>query len=245
VRSRSSTPVASVHPYRKDAIAELERCAARGAKLIKWLPAAMGMDPADPACDAFYDRMRELGVALLTHAGKEMAVDAEEAQRLGNPLRLRRPLDRGVKVIVAHCATLGEDEDLDDPARPHVPSFDLFLRMMDEPRHRGLLFGEISAVTQINRGLEAIETLLAREDLHSRLVNGSDYPIPAINCLIWTGRFASNGFMTEEEVGLLDEIYGVNPILFDFALKRCLRHPKTGARFPAALFQAHPLLPVE
>src|SRR5262245_21691963 len=29
---------ASVHPYRKDAVAELERCVARGAVLLKWLP---------------------------------------------------------------------------------------------------------------------------------------------------------------------------------------------------------------
>ena len=29
--------------------------------------------------------------------------------------------------------------------------FDLFLRLMDEPKYVGLLFGEISAITQFNR----------------------------------------------------------------------------------------------
>src|SRR5438128_2637859 len=37
---------ASVHPYRKDAVPELERCIANGAALIKWLPITQGMDPA-------------------------------------------------------------------------------------------------------------------------------------------------------------------------------------------------------
>lgn len=237
-------PVASIHPYRTDAIAELERCAGRGARMIKWIPAAMGIDPADPRCDPFYDRMRELGVALLTHAGREEAIDAEAAQRLGNPLRLRRPLERGVKVVVAHCASLGEDEDLDDPARPHAESFDLFLRMMGEERHRGLLFGELSAISDVLRDERPFRVLLERADLHGRLVNGSDYPIPAVNVLVWTGDFADWGFITEEEEELLDEIYGVNPLLFDFALKRALKHPRTGARFPPSVFVAHPELPL-
>jgi hypothetical protein len=31
----------------------------------------------------------------------------------GNPLRLRRPLEQGVRVLVAHCASLGSGLDLD------------------------------------------------------------------------------------------------------------------------------------
>jgi mannonate dehydratase len=50
-------PAGSVHPYRRDAIGELERLAARGIRVIKWLPNVQGMDPADPACDGFYDAM--------------------------------------------------------------------------------------------------------------------------------------------------------------------------------------------
>ena len=39
-------PVISVNPYRPDALAELERGARRGARMVKWLPNAMGIDPA-------------------------------------------------------------------------------------------------------------------------------------------------------------------------------------------------------
>ncbi len=107
-------PNISVHPYRPDALQELEKWAGRGARIVKWLPNAMGIDPSDPRCDPFYEKMRELNLILLSHGGEEKAVQAKEDQKLGNPLLLRRALDHGVKVIVAHCAGLGENEDLDD-----------------------------------------------------------------------------------------------------------------------------------
>lgn len=235
-------PVMSIHPYRPDAIAELERWAARGGRMLKWLPNAMGIDPADARLDLFYDRLRELGVVLLTHAGEEKAVEAEEDQELGNPLRLRRALDRGVRVVVAHCASLGEGEDLDDPARPTVTNLELFLRLLDEPRYEGLLFGDISALTQANRVGKPLTTILDRRDLHARLVNGSDYPLPAINVVIRTGKLASAGYLTSEEAEQLNEIYDFNPLLFDFVLKRTVRSPGTGARFDVAVFHEHPKL---
>jgi predicted TIM-barrel fold metal-dependent hydrolase len=227
----------SVHPYRTDALEALERYARRGARFVKWLPNAMGIDPSSPRCDAFYRRMKELGLTLISHAGDEQAVDAEEDQKLGNPLLLRRALDAGVRVIVAHCASLGTDEDLDDPARPEVPAFDLFLRLMDTRKYDGLVFGEISATTQANRAGRPLETLLDRPDLHPRLVNGSDYPLPAINALVRTGKLESLGFITAEERALLNEIYDYNPLLFDYVTKRTVRSPRTGARFAPVVFE--------
>lgn len=235
----------SVHPYRADAVAELERCAARGVRIVKWLPNAMGIDPASQRCAAFYDRMRELDMILLSHGGEEKAVEAEEDQRLGNPLRLRAALERGVKVIVAHCAGLGTDEDLDDPARARRPSWELFLRMMDDPRWDGLLFGDISAATQANRTPEPLATLIRREDLHARLVNGSDYPLPSVNVVISTRKFVSLGMITADERTALNEIYDVNPLLFDYVLKRTLRvrdEDGTEHRFAPSVFEEHPAL---
>jgi uncharacterized protein len=234
-------PAMSVHPYRPDALAELEKWAARGMRVLKWLPNAMGIDPADPALDPFYDRMKQLSVTLLTHAGEEKAVEAEEDQVLGNPLKLRRPLERGVSVVVAHCASLGENEDLDDPARPLVANFELFMRLMGEARWQGQLFGEISAMTQANRLGDATTTVLERADLHPRLVNGSDYPLPAINVVIRMSPLVDGGWLTEAEAEALAEVYDYNPLLFDFVLKRTLHAPITGARFAPEVFYAKPL----
>lgn len=232
-------PNISVNPYRPDAIAELEKWARRGARIVKWLPNAMGIDPSDPKCDPFYEKMKELDLILLSHGGEEKAVEAEADQKLGNPLLLRRALDHGVKGIVAHCAGLGSNEDLDSKDRKVVDNFELFLRLMDEKRYEGLVFGEISAMTQFNRSGKPLRTLLAREDLHERIVNGSDYPLPAVNLLIRTRPLVKQGYISAEEAESLKEIYDYNPLLFDFVLKRTLKLPGGSKRFPAAVFMVN------
>ena len=237
-------PNISVNPYRPDAIAELEKWAPRGARVVTWLPNAMGIDPSDSRCDAFYQKMKELDLILLSHGGEEKAVEAEEDQKLGNPLLLRRALDHGVKVIIAHCAGLGTNEDLDSKDREERHNFDLFLRLMDEKRYEGLVFGEISAMTQFNRVGKPLQTILEREDLHERLVNGSDYPLPAVNILIRTRPLVKQGYLTGDEGGCLKEIYDYNPLLFDFVLKRTLKHPQTRKPLPASVFMVNSSLSV-
>jgi predicted TIM-barrel fold metal-dependent hydrolase len=238
-------PACSIHPYRPDALAELERCAARGVRIVKWLPNSMGIDPADARCVPFYERMRDLDMLLLTHAGDEAAIEAEDNQYLGNPLRLRAALSAGVKVIATHFAGYGEGEDLDDPARPMVAAWRLLLRMMEDPRWHGLLFADISAATQANRTPEPLATLLMRFDLHARLVNGSDYPLPAVNILIRTRELESLGLISKAERRALNEIYDFNPLVFDFVLKRTLRVlDKDGRehRFAPSVFEENPAL---
>lgn len=235
----------SIHPYDPDAIARLERCAARGVRIVKWLPNAMGIDPADARAGPFYKRMRELDMILLSHVGREGAVDAGDGQHLGHPLRLEWPLAAGVKVIAAHFAGHGEEEYPDHETRRRTPSWQILLRMMEMPHWNGLLFADISAVTQANRTPEPLATLLRRQDLHARLVNGSDYPLPAVNVLIRTSSLVAQGFITEAERRALNEIYELNPLVFDYVLKRTVRARDPDGReyrFSPAVFQEHPAL---
>ncbi|MEZ6184988.1 MAG: amidohydrolase family protein [Planctomycetota bacterium] len=234
----------SVHPYREDALEALDRWVDAGARCVKWLPNAMGIDPLDPRCLPFYERLAARGIPLLTHAGEEQAVHAEEAQALGNPLRLRAALDQGATVILAHCASLGTNEDLDqepaaDGTRPRVSGFDLFRRLMAEEREEGRLYADVSATTQFNRVDPVLAEILADEALHPYLVNGSDYPLPAIDLLVRTGQIQGLGLLDEAEVPLLEELFVKNPILFDFVLKRRVRvvTPDGERRFPANVFE--------
>jgi len=226
-RHEVALPVVSIHPYRSDAVERLERCVEAGAVAVKWLPNSMGIDPAAPRCDPFYDVLAARGVPLITHAGYESAVHSGGAQHLGNPLRLRRPLDRGVRVVIAHCASAGVSQDLDAGSGgqggrggPEVESFDLFLRLMGESRHEGRLFGEISALTLFNRCGRPLREMLSAPELHPRLVNGSDYPLPAVDPLISTRLLVHRGYLPAEERPLLEEIFEANPLLFDYVLKR-------------------------
>ena len=235
-------PMVSVHPYRADAVAELHRCADRGARYVKWLPNAQGMDASDPRTDAYYDALVERSMVLLTHVGEEKAVEAGEDQALGNPLLFRRPLDRGVTVIMAHAASLGGNADLDNPGR-RAANFELFMRLFGDPRYAGRLFADISAITQFNRIPGPVVELLARPDLHHRLVNGTDYPLAAMNVMVHLRPLIRAGLLAPADGPPLREIFRYNPLVFDLALKRRLRHPASGTRFPASLFEAHPDLP--
>lgn len=227
--------IASIHPYRDDAVDALKAAARNGARAVKWLPPAQGMDPDSPLCDPFYAAAADLDMPLLVHAGAERAVHGGNTADFGNPLRLRRPLEHGVRIVVAHCASLGQSPDLDvGPTGPSVDSFDLFARMMQEPRYEGLLFGDISAITQVNRVGPALDTAVMREDWHPRLLNGSDYPLPGVLPLFSLKQMVRREYITQTQAEVLSAIRYYNPLLFDFVLKRTLR--VDGKAFGAAPF---------
>src|SRR6185312_14728454 len=65
---------ASVHPYRKDAVAEIERCVADGAVLLKWLPIVQDFDPSDERCFPVYEALAHYKLPLLCHTGGERSL---------------------------------------------------------------------------------------------------------------------------------------------------------------------------
>jgi len=229
---------ASVHPYRQDALTELERVNRLGARAIKWIPAAQGIDPASPNCDRFYETLARLDLPLISHAGEERALPGDDT--LGSPLRLRRALEHKVRVVVAHCASMGSNRDLDrGETGPWVDNFTLFEHMMDEPAHVGRLFGDISALTQTARAGAPLQRVLERAgeggDWAGRLLNGSDYPLPAIMPLYSPRQLAETGYLEAAMVEPLTAIRRHHPLLFDFVLKRHLR--LAGKRLAPAIFE--------
>ncbi|MBB3194938.1 amidohydrolase family protein [Roseateles terrae] len=215
--------VASIHPSRPDARARLEAALQGGALAVKWLPSAMNIDLRSPQLTPFYDRLAAARIPLIVHVGEEHAVPGAGQQGLGNPLHLRTPLRHGVRVIAAHCASLGDALDLDLPRPRQVPAFDLFARLMDEPAWRGLLLGDVSAVFQFNRRQEVWHTLLRRQDWHPRLLHGSDYPLPGVMPLVRLPRLVKAGLLDPADVPPLEALRRQHPLLFDLALKRKVR----------------------
>ncbi len=214
----------SIHPYRRDCVEALEQASKDGARAVKWLPSSMGIDPASPLCDRFYEAAARLGIPIVSHAGLERAVLGTDVQEYGNPLRLRRALDAGVRVVVAHCASMGQDRDLDKGENgPMVDSFELFSRLMGLPQYERRLFGDISAMTQVNRAGPALAQVIEREEWHPRLLNGSDYPLPGVMPIFSLDYLVSLGLVQEAAKPIFREVREYNPLLFDFILKRHLR----------------------
>jgi len=215
--------VASVHPHREDALVRLDRAIAGGALAMKWLPSSMAIDLRDPRLRPFYDRLAAARLPLIVHCGEEHAVPGAGRQDLGNPLLLREPLRHGVRVIAAHCASLGMAMDFDLPRPRPVQAFELFARLMDEPAWRGQLLGDVSAMFQFNRRPEVWRTVLRRQDWHDRLLHGSDYPLPGVLPLVRLPQLVRAGVLDEAHVAPLGALREHHPLMFDLALKRLAR----------------------
>ena len=155
---------ASINPHRPDALERLQWARDNGALLVKWLPSVQFIDPADPALEPFYRKMVALNLPLLTHAGQERSFTHAQDE-LADPVRLQLPLSLGVKLIVAHVASTGENEGQED--------IDRLIRMLDDYPN---LYTDISSMTQVNK-LGYLRQAITEERLEGRLLYGSDFPL--------------------------------------------------------------------
>jgi predicted TIM-barrel fold metal-dependent hydrolase len=158
---------ASVHPYRKDAVEEIERCVKAGAVLMKWLPIVQDFDPSDAACIPFYEALAHHRLPLLSHTGGERALPNLN-KRVADPALLKPALDRGVTVIMAHCGSRSAPFETDYTAT--------FVRMAKEYEH---CYGDTSALNVPSRWY-AYDAVLKDEVVRNKLIHGSDWPIISI-----------------------------------------------------------------
>lgn len=155
---------ASVHPSRSDALAELEWSKANDAVFVKWLPNIQGIDPSDDQHTAYYEKLVELDLPLLTHVGDEDSFSKTD-NSLGDPHLLKLALGLGVRVIAAHVASSGKSQGQCNVER-------LLEMMADYPN----LVADLSTLTQFNRR-KHLRAVLNDERLDGRLMYGTDYPL--------------------------------------------------------------------
>ncbi len=157
----------SIHPARPDALEELERCLAAGAVALKLLPNCHNVDCNDPRYRRFWERVAEARLPLLAHTGGEHTVEVI-AHSHADPRVLTQPLECGVTIIAAHCAT---KSGLTDPEY-----FDVFAAMLAKFPN---LYGDTSAWNVPLRGRHARRCIGPEAGLlGERLLHGSDFPVP-------------------------------------------------------------------
>jgi len=206
----------SIHPARHDALDELDRCLAGGAVLMKCLPNCQNIDPSDRRYGQFWKRMAAAGLPLLAHTGGEHTVPIVNAA-FADPKLLRFPLECGVTVIAAHCATGSGVFDPD--------YFDDWVAMLREFPN---LYGDISAMVSLNRCGHLRDCL--REEIAPRILHGSDFPVPVLGHRLWL-----QGWLKRRVFRRCQQIR--NPLERDWQFKCALGFSDEIATRPAGLLR--------
>ena len=195
----------SIHPARRDAHDELERCLAAGAVMLKCLPNCQNIDWNNPRYTRFLERMAEGGLILLAHTGSERTLPVLDA-KLARPRVLTRALEIGVTCIAAHSGT---GMMLLDP-----DYFDEFVTMT---RRFPRLYGDNSALACFNFRARpgALRRMTQDAELAARILHGSDVPVPVTGSLLW-----ALGALSWSDWRLTSVI--ANPLERDAQIKRAL-----------------------
>lgn len=205
----------SIHPARPDALDELERCIAGGARVLKLLPNCHDVDCRLAKFGPFWERMAKARMIFLAHTGGELALPVVDAA-LETPAVLTAPLEAGVTVIAAHCGTsshaLGKNYTK------------VFFEMLGRFPN---LYGDNSGMNTPFRAYHLKE--LAQPEYRERIVHGSDLPIPVAAVWLWLRRMIpSSAYLELRRLS--------NPLELDVRIKEALGFaPETFTRMAKLL----------
>lgn len=165
-------PCLSINPKRRDALDELDRGAALGAKVVKIHPPTMDVDPGEARFRPFYRRCAEQKIIVMAHTGSEHAADAAGMAN-STPLKLALALEEGCTVIAAHAGMTAffDKEDF-------FPDFVTLAR-----RHPNL-YCDTSILGSVTRW-RCLRRLQAAPEALARAVHGSDFPFPSNALVFW------------------------------------------------------------
>ena len=206
------TPCVSINPLRRDAIDELERCSAKGSRILKIHPPIQNVDPGKAAFRGFYRKCAEKGIIVMVHTGTE-----HSAEIVGNdfsaPQRLTTALEEGCTVIAAHSGMSGFFDKED------------FFPQLIELIHR---FPDLycdTAVLGDKFRWRCLPRMLAHEDVLERTIHGSDTPFPS-NALVFWNRLSPGKLLSlATETNLFERDYrlkqalGLPPHVFERGAK--------------------------
>ncbi len=211
-------PCVSINPDRKDALAELERCVAKGARALKIHPPIQGVDLSDKKHTKFFQRCAAFRTVVLVHTGHEHSSPIIDV-RLAHPRKLQLALEQGCTVVACHCGT-GREGDSPDM----LPDFLAMTRQYDN------LWGDTSVLAGLGRSRDFLR-LLEDRTACARLLHGSDFPFPAIPM-----QFAAR--IGDTEARRLQNL--PNLLQQDYALKEALGIGQVSAERAARLLLAGP-----
>ncbi|HUG81992.1 MAG TPA: amidohydrolase family protein [Bryobacterales bacterium] len=197
-------PCVSINPKRRDAIDELDRCAERGARVLKIHPPIQNVDPGEDRFRPFYRRCAETGIIVMVHTGMEHAAETV-GDSYSNPTRLAAALEEGCTVVAAHTGTAAFFDK--ESFFPHMIS------MLDRfPR----LYYDTSIMASMFRW-RTLPRLLEMPQVLARAIHASDYPFPSNAVVHWNRLSSATTLALASERNLLER---------DYRLKKAIGLPK-------------------
>jgi uncharacterized protein len=201
-------PCASINPKRRDAMDELERCAAQGARAIKIHPPTQDVDPSEARFRPWFRRIAERRLILMVHTGSEHASHVTDST-LTDPARLLPALEEGCTVIAAHS---GMGSFLDrKPFRD-----DFFRNLVDLGARFPRLYCDTAVLASIFRWTN-LPRLLDEPGLAGRVIYGSDWPFPSNPMVFWNRVRPGDVLSLSSQTNLFER---------DYQLKRSLGLPR-------------------
>ncbi len=198
-------PCASINPKRRDALDEVDRCAALGARAVKVHPPTMAVDPGDRRYRAFYRRCAKRHLVLMVHTGTEHAADIV-GNDWADPARLRPALDEGGMVVAAHAGT-----------RAFFDREDYFPHFRDLIGPYPNLYCDTAVLASMFRW-RVLPEMLRDPRVVGRMIHGSDFPFASNALVFWNRLRPSDLVSIVAERNLFDR---------DWKLKRALGVPDT------------------
>ena len=219
-------PCASINPKRRDAMDELERCADRGARVVKVHPPTQDVNPSEPRFRSWYRRLAERRVILMVHTGSEHASEVTDPA-LTDPAHLLPALEEGCTVVAAHS---GMGSFLD-----RVPFRDDFFRhLVDLAARFPKLYCDTAVLASLFRWAN-LPRLLDDPALAQRILYASDWPFTSNAMVFWNRLRPADLLSLSSETNLFER---------DYRLKRALRVPhdafERGVRLLASGQAEHP-----
>lgn len=169
-------PFFSINPNREDALDLIDKYSELGFKGAKFLQNYWGVDTGDKKYSKYFQKLSDKEIPLIVHIGSESSVHSVKSCECIS--MLDAPLYHGVSTIAAHMAL---SYSWHKPVKtfsknPKHFSQDYFDLIDMLTKHENL-YADISALLTPVRA-KVLPHLSKCEQIHHKLLFGTDYPVP-------------------------------------------------------------------